>query len=96
MSKRKNFYYVLVLTNEGPTFVTGIPERNYAEFDKLKKPMVIGTKSYADEISMGLTCNFITAYTITLNYELSGQPYRYNEGKFEWKWDKDKDNKEEK
>ena len=94
MSKRKNFYYVLVLTNEGPTFVTGIPERNYAEYNKLEKPMVFDTKSFADDVSIGLSCNFITAYTITLPYELSGQPYRYEEGKFEWKWDKE--NKEEK
>ena len=93
MSKRKNFYYVLVLTNEGPTFVTGIAERNYAKYNKLEKPMLFETKSFADEVSIGLTCNLITAYTITTPYELTSQPYLYNEGKFEWK--RNKDNKEE-
>lgn len=85
MAKRSNFYYVLVLTNSGPTFVTDIPRRNWAAYDKNEKPMEFGTKNYATEVANGLMANFILAYPITVPYEISGQPYRYENGHFEWK-----------
>lgn len=85
MSKRKNFYYVLVITNEGPKFVTGIPERNTAEYNKLEKPMLFTSRDFADNVSLGLTLNFNLAYTIVSTYEIEHQPYLYGEGDFKWK-----------
>lgn len=84
MATRKNYYYVLVLTSEGPKFVTSIPERNMAEYDMLKEPMLFSSREFADDVSTGLTMNFITAYTIVSKYEISHQPYHYEFGTFEW------------
>ena len=84
MAKRKNYYYVLVMTSEGPKFVTGIPERNMAEYDKLEKPMLFSSRDFADNVSMGLTMNFNLAYTIVSKYEIEHQPHYYNLGHFEW------------
>lgn len=84
MSKRKNFYYVLVITSNGPVFVTGIQPKHYAEYNKTEKPMEFGSRDYADDVSQGLTCNFILAYTVVSKYEIKYQPYRYEDGGFEW------------
>lgn len=81
---RKNFYYVLVLTDEGPVFVTGIPKRNWAEYNKNEVPKCFENYSYVESVAYGLTLNGIPAYPIKLTYELSGQPYRYSKGHFEW------------
>ena len=94
MAKKKNHYYVLVLTTEGPKFVTKVNNfTHYAEYNELEKPKEFDTKSYADDVSFGLTVNFITAYTITTPYEITSQPYRYDSGKFNWVWNKNKEEK---
>lgn len=91
MATRKYFYYVLVMTNSGPVFVTGIPERNWANYNKDEKPMEFGSKSYAQEVANGLCMNFQQAYMITSQWEIERQPYRYNDGHFEWHWEDEKD-----
>ena len=83
---RKNFYYVLVLTEDGPVFVTNVPRRNYAEWDFTKEPLCFEGYTYAESIAYGLSSNYanVIAYPIKLTYELTAQPYRYSKGHFEW------------
>lgn len=87
---KKNHYYVLVLTENGPVFVTSVPERNWCVWDKNEAPRDFGSKSYAEEIAWGLRMNGFQAYMITLDYEIGGQPFRYDLGDFQWVWNKDK------
>lgn len=84
MATKKNYYYVIVMTEEGPKFVTGIPSHNMAEYDMLEKPMLFGSRDFADDVSQGLTLNMIPAFTVVLRYELEHQPYRYSEGHLTW------------
>ena len=82
MSKKKNHYYVLVFTSTGPAYVTGIPRRSYAEWDKNKEPYEM-TKSMAEEVAYGLNLNGYAAQMVISPFE-AHQPYRYENGKFEW------------
>ena len=92
MARKKYHYYVLVYTNSGPAFVTGVPERNYAKWDKAEKPMEF-SKSSAEYIATGLNMNGYSSDMIVCPHEIVGQPYRYSDGGFEWKWnEKEKGN----
>ena len=90
MSKKQNYLYVIVLTNEGPKFVTGIGEKKTAFWDEDKKPMEF-SESYAKDLSFGLLVNFYAAYAICSPIELDNQPYYYSKGKFEWIWNDEKE-----
>lgn len=85
---KKNHYYVLVLTDMGAVFVTGIPQRNWAEYDALKAPKEFPL-TVAEEIALGLTANFQQAYCVKVPYEITTQPYFYNKGAFRWEWKMD-------
>ena len=85
MAERKNYWYIIVLQNYGPVFVTGIPERTTAEWDRLKKPMKF-TATYAKEVAWALRLNGYTAYAVCNTYELGNQPYIYDIGEFKWEW----------
>ena len=90
MAKKKNYWYVLVLTETGPVFVTKVNNSNKtAEWNREDLPLELGEFS-AKDIAMGLMCNMTTAFAVTNFYELENQPYFYNKGHFEWKWDKNK------
>lgn len=88
MANKRNYWYVLVLTNYGPVFVTRIPTRTTAEWHKEEKPMELSEK-YAKEVAWGLRLNEYLAYAVCNTYELGGQPFRYKEGQFKWQWDKE-------
>lgn len=90
MASRKNFYYVLVMTDEGPVFVTSIPKRNWANYDKNETPKEFGSKSYATEVANGLTLNFNLAYMVCSSYPIENQPYHYEDGGFKWKFKRKK------
>ena len=89
MAKKKNYWYVLVLTSEGAKFVTKI---NYsdktAEWDGVAKPLEMDM-SRAKDLAFGLMCNFHQAYPVCSPIELDAQPYYYSKGHFEWKWTED-------
>lgn len=86
MAKAKYHYYVLVITNHGPVFVTSIPERNYARWDATETPLEL-SKGSAEDIAMGLNLNGYTARVVyTQHFEQMHQLYRYGEGQLEWKW----------
>lgn len=57
MTKPKYHYYVLVFTSTGPVYVTDIPDRHYAKWDRNEKPIDF-SKTMAEDITMGLnlTC----------------------------------------
>lgn len=94
-NKKKNFWYVLVLTNDGPVFVTGIKyvPHKYAEWQKDQKPLELD-ESVAKDLATGLMVNFYSAYPVCAPIELDNQPYFYDRGKFEWIWNDDQKQKD--
>ena len=78
MSNKKNFWYVLVMSDNGPVFVTSV---NYgckeAHWNKEEKPLEM-TKQQAQELSIGLTLNFHNAFSVCNPFELNCQPYLYD------------------
>ena len=93
MAAKKNHYYILVMTNDGPVFVTDIKPNRYAEFKKDKAPKEFD-KARAEDITMGLNLNLNLAYTICSKWEIDTQPYMYNMG--DWEWVKKEDKNETK
>ena len=93
--KQKEFWYILVITNDGPVFVTGVKysPHKYAEWNKDEKPLELG-KNAAKDVALGLMLNFTQAYPICAPIELTNQPYFYDKGRLEWIWNKD-DKKDE-
>ena len=84
MAKRQNFYYVMVMTDNGPTFVTKINYSNKtAEWNKLEKPLLMD-KFRAEDLTMGLNLNWHEAFMICSKFELDTQPYLYDRGEFVW------------
>ena len=81
--KKANYYYVLVFTDYGPVFVTGVPERNYAEWKKEKQPMEF-TKNRAEDIAYGLNMNGYMAAMVVYPYKRENQLYYYSKGQFQW------------
>ena len=87
MAKRKRYYYVLVITNEGPKFVTRVDYLNKeARWNENDKPLNMA-KDMAEDLAMGLCANMHMAFAVSNFYELDSQPYLYRSGHFEWKWD---------
>ena len=83
--KKKNYWYVLVLTSEGAKFVTGIEhDTKIAHWDGLEKPLEF-SESMAKDLAFGLNANFFLAYPVCMPFEITHQPYFYKLGKFEWK-----------
>ena len=91
MAKKQNYYYVLVMTNNGPVFVTSVDNANKtAHWDATKAPQELG-KYAAEDLALGLGCNGFVAYAVSTKWELDNQPYRYNIGQFVWKMEADND-----
>lgn len=85
MAQKKNWYYVLVMSDNGPVFVTSIEyATKYAHWDKLEKPLALD-KSRAEDLTLGLNLNFHAAFTVCSKFELETQPYRYSDWHIEWK-----------
>ena len=83
--KKKNYWYVLVLTNEGAKFVTKVEYHpKVAHWNGLEKPLEL-SESTAKDLAFGLNANFYIAYPVCMPFKLDNQPYYYNLGKFEWK-----------
>jgi len=88
-NKKKNFWYVLVMTETGPAFVTKIDHSDKtARWDKDEMPLEMG-EYMAKDIAMGLCANLHSAYAVCHFYELDNQPYLYNLGYFKWEKNKD-------
>ena len=87
MAKKSNFWYVMVLTNKGPKFVTDILPRQMAEWDGNKIPMEFSSKEYAQGVATGLCLNFNLAYAVCQPFKIDHQPYMYDKGQFRWETD---------
>ena len=94
MAKQTKWYYILVLTNQGPVFVTKLGEGKTAFWNCEETPKEF-SKEWAEDVAFGLAVNGYTAYAVCTRYELDHQPYRYSEGEFEWKWNKKGENDNE-
>ena len=93
MAKKKNFWYVLVLTNDGPKFVTKIEHvGKMAHWNEDESPLEL-SESYAKDVALGLMMNFYIAYPVCATIELDKQPFYYDKGKFEWVWKEGKEPK---
>ena len=82
---KKNYYYILVMTNYGPVFVTGTGEHNTAYWNYKKAPKDYA-KGYAEEIVFGLTVNGYLAFLVQRPRKIESQPYLYDSGEFVWQW----------
>ena len=75
-TSKKNYYYVLVFTDEGPVYVTSVDNATYsARWEKDKDPKAL-SKSYAEDVVLGLNLNCFQAVLVSSKYELY-QPYYY-------------------
>ena len=83
MAAKKNYYYILVMTDNGPVFVTGIKPHHYAEYDRQKKPMLFD-KARAEDITQGLNLNFNLSFMVTSKWEIDTQPYNYEDYNIEF------------
>lgn len=91
MANKKNYWYVLVMTNYGAKFVTKINYSNRtAEWDGVEKPLEMDMNR-AKDLAFGLMCNFNQAYPVCAPIELDNQPYVYADGHFKWVWNKDEE-----
>lgn len=89
--KKKNYWYVIVMTNDGPVFVTKVNHSNKtAEWHKDEKPLEMG-EFMAKDLAMGLMCNMTPAYALCNFYELDLQPYLYSGGHFKWESKEEKE-----
>lgn len=85
MAKKQNYYYVMVMTDHGPVFVTSVNNADKtAYWNDTEAPKELG-KYYAEDLTMGLNLNGHLAFTICSKFELDNQPYYYRKGGFEWK-----------
>ena len=91
MANKKSHNYILVLTNEGPKFVTKLNYSNgrTAEWDKLEKPLELDA-NIASDVTLGLNLNGHNAYRVSQPFEIETQPCMYNRGHYEWKWNEEK------
>ena len=82
--KQKEFWYVLVLTEIGPRFITSVNfSDKTAEWKELEKPEELSV-GWAKDLCLGLNWNGWLAYPICSQWEIDKQPYRYDVGHFEW------------
>lgn len=77
------WWYILVMTNEGPKFVTDIGSDRTAKWEKDKPPYEMSEK-WAMDVAAGLTWNGATAFAVCSKFAITHQPYLYKMGHFEW------------
>lgn len=83
MAKQKEYWYVLVMEDDGPAFVTGTGDHHMAYWNKSEKPKEF-SKEWALDMMKGLTWNGFTAYPVCSPIELDHQPYNYQKWQIKW------------
>lgn len=84
MAKKTNWYYVMVMSDGGPVFVTSVEySPKVAHWDKTEKPLALD-KYRAEDLTLGLNLNFHTAFMVCSKFELDTQPYRYDAYHIDW------------
>lgn len=95
MATTKNHYYVLVITDAGPKFVTKVDYGDKtAEWDYKEKPLEM-SKSSAEDLVLGLNLNMHQSYLVCMQFEITNQPYRYNDWKISWEKREKEENEDE-
>ena len=84
MAKSKYHTYVLVLTPQGAKFVTKLGEGHTCYWNGEEKPMEF-SKEWAKSMCCGLAWNGHLAFPVTLEFEVTEQPFDYSKGEFVWK-----------
>lgn len=88
-NKKKNFWYVLVMTETGPAFVTKVDRADKsAWWNKEENPLELG-EFFAKDLAFGLQCNMHSAFAVCHPVEINYQPYMYKVGHLEWVSDKE-------
>lgn len=77
MANQKNHYYVLVFTSTGPVYVTSVDNSSHSSCWHREEAPKSFTKSYAEDIVLGLNLNGYNAVLVSSKWELY-QPYNYN------------------
>lgn len=83
-TKKKNYWYVLVMTDEGPRFVTGTGDHHTAYWNVDDKPMEM-SEVWAKDIAKGLLLNWFNAFAVCSPIEIDQHPYNYKKYHIEWK-----------
>lgn len=83
-TKKKIHYYVLVITDDGPKFVTKVNWSNKtAEWNYKEKPLEL-SKDMAEDLVLGLNLNLHVSYVVAQKWEIDTHPYRYESYKVNW------------
>ena len=82
--KQTNWWYVIVMTDEGPKFVTEIGDHHTAYWNYKDAPLEL-SKEWATDMVKGLTWNGYVAYPVCMPCEIDNQPYNYKKWHIEWK-----------
>ncbi|MBR6380486.1 MAG: hypothetical protein IKS07_02255 [Lachnospiraceae bacterium] len=91
----KEHFYILVLTHEGPMYVTSFGEGKVAHWDRMEKPLEV-SENYGQQVVLGLNWNGSPAVLVNSMWEVETQPFLYGRGCFQWKYkDEDKEGGEE-
>lgn len=84
MANKKNFWYVLVMTDGGPVFVTKVEyQGKTAYWNKDEKPLEMGMYQ-AKDLTFGLNVNGHSSYAVCQPFEIDHQPYNYADWKIKW------------
>lgn len=75
---KKNYYYVLVFTDEGPVYVTSVNNAQRISYWEREEEPKAFPKYYAEELVYGLNCNGYRAVLVSTKYE-ECQPYNYKD-----------------
>lgn len=87
--KQTEHWYVLVLTDGGPAFITSVDfSSKSAEWNKEEAPYEL-SEGWAKDMTLGLNWNGYLSYPVCSPWEIDKQPYRYEMGQFEWKGKKE-------
>ena len=78
MANKKYHYYVLVFTENGPKYVTGIGDHHTAYWKTEDKPLEMSS-SWAEDVYRGLCLNFFTATLVKSLFEIEHHPYNYED-----------------
>lgn len=78
MAKKKNYYYVLVFTDNGPVYVTSVDNASHTAWWNKNEPPKAFPKYYAEDLVFGLRCNWHNAVVVSLPVEIDSQPYNYS------------------
>lgn len=94
MAAKKTHYYVIVMSENGPIFVTKVNHSNHtAEWNYKEKPLELA-KSVAEDLALGLNLNLHSAYLVAQPFEIEVQPYNYKSWKIEWTKREDKEDED--